>query len=733
MSDFKRISNTIWNVADLLRGSWKAHEYQDVILPFSVLKRLDSALESTKDKVLSRFNDLDGKVDDLSILKRVSSYGFYNTSPFTIKKLLDSPSQIDRNMRNYLDGFSDNVKDIFKKFKFDTQLDRLKGGDLLYLVLKEFDRIDLHPDRVPNDVIGSAFEDLIRRFAEQSNETAGEHYTPRDVVKLMTALIFCGEEEELKKRGVVRTLYDPACGTGGMLTVGKEYIQENINKDATIYLFGQELNGTTYAICKADMLLKGEDPERIKGGDEEHSKASTLSNDVYSSHKFDYIISNPPYGVDWKKDKKAVEKEYARGKSGRFYPGLPRISDGQFLFLEHIISKFKTKDEGGSDAVVITNGSPLFTGDAGQGESNIRRWLIENDYIDTIIALPDQLFFNTGIPTYIWVFTNRKPKTREDKIQLIDARHQKTQRRKNLGSKRYDISEDSFKEIINSYKDYKDAKHVKIFDSSIFGYRAVTIQRPLRLKSQFTKEKINELRFGTNQNEKNIMKELYDEYGEEIYNKDDDFWKEQKKEKLLYNKAKPKDERIKDTIIKKATNLDNWKESRALVLAGLKLCKVFNDQVFTNYNQFEEKVKEAIKENKIELLKNGDEVSINASNLKRICRTVSERDPEAEKVIKKKTEKVIEYEADTELKDIERIPLNEDIETYFKREVLPYAEDAWIDESVTDEQDKRIGKVGYEIPFTRYFYKYQPPREPEIIQEDISIIEKEINELMKDF
>lgn len=494
MGNYKYISNTIWNVADLLRGSWHAYEYQDVILPITVLKRLDAALEPTKQKVLTRFNELDGKVTDLGILSRISGYDFYNTSPYTIKKLLDDPAHIERNIRNYINGFSDNVKDIFKKFKFDTQLDRLKGGDLLYLVLSEFNKIDLHPEKVANEEIGLAFEDLIRRFAEQSNETAGEHYTPRDVVRLMTALLFLGEEKELEKRGVVRTLYDPACGTGGMLTVGKEYILNHFNKNATIYLFGQELNGKTYAICKADMLLKDEDPERIKGGDEEHSKASTLSNDEYAKQKFDYIISNPPYGVEWKKDQKAVEKEYERGFSGRFGAGLPRISDGQFLFIEHVISKFKSTADGGSDAVIITNGSPLFTGDAGGGESEIRRWLIENDYIDAIVALPDQLFFNTGIPTYIWMFTNRKPKERKNKIQLIDARSQKTQRRKNLGAKRFDVSEESAGEIIKSYLKYKGSESVKIFNSSEFGYRAVTIQRPLRLKFEITEELIGRVK-----------------------------------------------------------------------------------------------------------------------------------------------------------------------------------------------------------------------------------------------
>ena len=434
MASHNQISNTIWNVANLLRGSWKNYEYQDVILPLTVLKRLDAALEPTKQKVLERFNELDGKVSDLRILRRVTGFDFYNTSPFTFKKLLEDPSHIARNLRKYIDGFSENVKDIFAKFDFEKQLERLEGSNILYLVFQEFNKIELHPDKVPNHEIGQAFEDLIRRFAEQSNETAGEHYTPRDVVRLMTSLIFSGEEKELSKPGIVKTLYDPACGTGGMLTVGKDYLRTHFNKNANIFLYGQELNSATYAICKADMLLKGENIDHIRGGEKEHDKASTLSNDQHFDKKFDYIISNPPYGVEWKKDKAAVDNEYSRGKEGRFGAGLPRISDGQFLFIQHAISKFKPQSEGGSDAVIITNGSPLFTGDAGQGESEIRRWIMENDYLEAIIALPDQLFFNTGIPTYIWVFTNRKSDDRKNKIQLIDARNKKTQLRKNLGS-----------------------------------------------------------------------------------------------------------------------------------------------------------------------------------------------------------------------------------------------------------------------------------------------------------
>ena len=676
MDGYKQISNTIWNVADLLRGSWKNYEYQDVILPLTVLKRLDAALEPTKDKVITRFNELDGKVMDLRILRRLTGYDFYNTSPYTIRKLLDDPSHIERNMRNYLDGFSMNIKDIFKKFKFDIQLDRLKGGDLLYLVLSEFNKIDLHPDRVSNHKIGLAFEDLIRRFAEQSNETAGEHYTPRDIVSLMTALLFSGEENDLKKRGASRTLYDPACGTGGMLTVGKEYILNNFNKDANIFLFGQELNGQTYAICKADMLLKGENPDHIKGGDKEHDKASTLSKDEHSKIKFDYIISNPPYGVEWKKDKKAVEKEYERGFSGRFGAGLPRISDGQFLFIQHAISKFKPSSDGGSDAVIITNGSPLFTGDAGGGESNIRRWLIENDYIDTIIALPESLFFNTGIPTYIWIFTNRKTEKRKNKIQLIDARKSKTQLRKNLGNKRYKVSREDGDEIVRLYVGALKNGRSKMVNSSEFGYRAVTIQRPLRLKFEIIEDSIERVK--------------------------------KHKTFLIDNPSKKKGE--KQDVENKA-----WQDLRSKIYQAL---NILMGKIYMSRDAFLEAFENIFEEK---------DIKVPAKYIKIIWKEIGKHDDEAE-ICKDKDGNP---EADNNFKDIERVSLKEDIYRYFKREVKPYAPDAWIDKDIRDEKDGEIGKVGYEISFTRYFYKYISPRAVEEIEGEIKELEGEIQDILK--
>jgi type I restriction enzyme M protein len=676
MATHHQISNTIWNIANHLRGSWKAYEYQDVILPLTVLKRLDAALEPTKSKALERFNELDGKVSDLRIIRRVTGYDFYNISQFTFKKLLDDQTHVARNLRKYIDGFSDNVKEIFAKFDFEKQLERLEGSNILYLILQEFDKIDLHPDKVPNHEIGLAFEDLIRRFAEQSNETAGEHYTPRDVVRLMTGLIFTGEEKELAKPGVVKTLYDPACGTGGMLTVGKDYIKNNFNKNATVYLFGQELNSATYAICKADMLLKGENIEHIKGGDKEHDKASTLSNDQHRDKKFDYIISNPPYGVEWKKDKDAVENEANRGFTGRFGAGLPRISDGQLLFLQHAISKFKPLSEGGSDAAIIFNGSPLFTGDAGGGESEIRRWLLENDYLDAIVALPEQLFFNTGISTYVWLLSNRKPTERKGKVMLIDARTTRNQLRRNLGAKRYEISEENAKDVLGLYNAYTENERTKIFPTTAFAYREITIQRPLRLKFDITDESVARLR----------------------------------EHRDFINDRPSKKSGEKGEAENKA-----WHNLRAAIY---KILEGIRGKVILSREVFIKKLEEEFKKK---------ELKVSKKIIKTIWHEIGVRDESAEICLNDDGKP----EADNELKDFERVPWGVDICKYFDKEVKPYASDAWIDESVCDVKDGKVGIVGYEIPFTRYFYKYQEPREVEEIEADIKVAEAEILELMK--
>lgn len=681
-NNHQQIANTIWNTAEILHFQFNKTEYKDVILPFTVLKRLDTVLEPTKDEVLQRFTELDGRVQNLSMLHKITGYKFYNTSPYTLKKLLDEPTQLSINFKTYLKGFSPNVQEILEKLEFDRRLKKLASGNQLYLLIQEFENINLHPDVVSNHDMGLAFEELIRKFNESANEEAGEHYTPRDVVRLMTALAFAEEEDLLKGKNVVRTLYDPACGTGGMLTVGKDYITSTLNKDAHVYLYGQEINGKTYAICKADMLLKGEEPDNIKGGDDDHDQASTLSNDQHKDKKFDYIISNPPYGVDWQKDKDHVEAEYERGEKGRFYPGLPRVSDGQFLFLEHIISKFKSPEEGGSDAAVITNGSPLFTGDAGQGESEIRRWIMEKDYLDTIIALPGGLFFNTGIGTYIWVISNKKPKERKGKVMLIDAREMKTSLRKNLGDKRVEISENQANEIINAYKDYKEIDggkiKTKLFNSTEFSYRKITIEHPLQKNFEITEERLERLMA-----ENAFMKLATSE---------------------------------KTNLVENAKEIKEGEQKQEAILAML---RAMPKEKWMHPNKFMKALDEAIKRGNLVL-------SVPLKNA--IKKSLGEHDEKAE-IVKKANGDV---EPDPDLRDYEYVPHGEEIDEYFKREVEPYVNNAWINRTVKDDKDKEVGKVGYEINFTRYFYEYESPRPLEEIDGEIHQLEEEILKTLKE-
>ena len=474
----KNQASLIWNVADILRGGWKQHEYQDVILPLVVLKRLDNVLAKTKQNVLRTYNQMHGTMRDDSLslfLEKEAGYKFYNTSPYDFEKLLDDSEGIYANFINYLDGFSSNVRDIVTKFEFQKQLNKLKSGKMLHLVLKELDKVDLRPEVVNNHDMGYIFEELIRKFNEQSNETAGEHYTPREVIRLMVRLLLEPDADRIKGESKIIEMYDPACGTGGMLTIGKEYIQNKINPDAEVYLYGQELNPQTFAIAKSDILIKGEDANRIKGGSGEHAEDSTLSNDQFFDKTFDYVIANPPYGVDWKKDRDAVEAEAARGDAGRFPAGTPAVSDGQMLFLQHMISKMRPKYEGGGRVAVVHNGSPLFTGAAGSGPSNIRKWLLENDYLEAIIALPTNMFYNTGITTYVWVITNRKADERKGKVQLINASEIFHKLRKNLGDKNKELTLDDINEIYDLYENFHQTKRSKIFNNEDFGYTQVTV------------------------------------------------------------------------------------------------------------------------------------------------------------------------------------------------------------------------------------------------------------------
>ena len=553
----------IWAIADKLTGVYKPHEYGEVILPLTVIRRFDCILADTKEAVLEKYDEVKTLPMRDVLLRKVSSYEFYNTSKYTFEKLLDDPDNIEENFHDYLNGFSENVRDIIEKFKFDGHIDTMAKKGILYIVIKEFTstRANLHPDIISNLEMGYIFEEIIRRFSESHNEDAGQHYTPREVIRLMVNILFYDDSSTLSGKNIARTIYDPACGTGGMLSVAEEYLHE-LNSSTELMSFGQELNDQTFAICKADMLIKGNNADFIKDG-------NTLSDDQFEGQKFDYIISNPPFGREWKNEKRVVEDEAKRGFAGRFGAGLPAASDGQMLFLMTAISKMKEPRDGGSRIAIIHNGSPLFTGDAGSGPSDIRKYILESDLLEAIIALPIDIFYNTGIATYIWVLSNKKAGTRrEGKVQLINANGLYEKRRKALGNKRNDIPESAIAEITQIYGDFRETEISKIFNNDDFGYTKITVERPLR-----------------------------DENGELI-------------------------------------------------------------------------------------LKNGKK------------------------------------QPDTSLRDTENVPLTENIQDYFKREVLPFAPDAWIDE--------KKSKVGYEIPFTRYFYKYEAPQPSAEIMAEILELEKEL-------
>ncbi|HUQ92325.1 MAG TPA: class I SAM-dependent DNA methyltransferase [Bryobacteraceae bacterium] len=502
-TNFQEISGFLWSIADgVLRDDVKRGKYPDVILPFTVLRRLDCVLAPTKEKVLKRYADLHGKLENLEgQLRRASGHSFYNVSPFDFAKLLDDPKNIAKNLRAYINGFSENMKDVIDKFKLRNAIDTLDEKGLLFLLIQKFGEVELHPDRVDNHTMGTVFEELIRRFNEQSNENPGEHFTPREVIRLMVRLLINSDTPILKQQEARRTVYDCACGSGGMLSIFKEYARSDINPKAHIHLFGQEVNDETYAVCKSDMLIKGDDrdAENIK-------PKSCLSEDGHPRAKFDYMLTNPPYGKDWKKEQPFLTPEEARGEAGRFAAGLPRISDGQMLFLQHLLSKMKDVKEGGSRIAIVMNGSPLFTGDAGSGESEIRRWILESDWLETIVGLPSQLFYNTGIHTYIWVLTNRKPESRCKKVLLVNGAAVRKENgkeaevfarkmRRSLGDKRNELSEEHILELARLAQAFEEGPYSKIFDTSDFGYRKITVERPLRLNFQTTPERMERVKF----------------------------------------------------------------------------------------------------------------------------------------------------------------------------------------------------------------------------------------------
>jgi type I restriction enzyme M protein len=467
---YQEVSSLIWNICDdVLRGLFKPHEYGDVILPFVVLRRLDCILEPQKDEVVNLFNSLKHEIEDPNpIIKKKTGLNFYNSSEYDLTRLKGEPNSLKINFPNYISGFSENVYDILENFQLDKPVEKLIKNNKLYLLIDKLTEVDFHPDVVDNHTMGQVFEELLRKFSEMSNETSGEHYTPRDILKLLVSLVFSESEENLKGKGLIRSIYDPCCGTGGILTIGKEWITENISTDVKINLYGQELNSQSYSICKSDFLITGEDPENIKLG-------SSLSNDQFENKKFDYSITNPPFGVSWKSDENYVKTE-SQNPNGRFSVGTPRISDGSLLFLQHLISKFKDNN---SRIGIVFNGSPLFSGDSGSGESEIRKWIIESDWLECIVQLPDQLFFNTGITTYLWILSKEKPKQRKGKIQLIDGSKFYQPLKKSLGNKRKEISDFGRQNILKLYEEFSESEISKIYPNEFFGYRKLTIEQPL--------------------------------------------------------------------------------------------------------------------------------------------------------------------------------------------------------------------------------------------------------------
>ena len=577
MANYQELANLVWNVADdVLRGLFKPHEYGDVTLPFLVLRRLDCILEENerKKKGIDAYNQFKDKVSEDAlppIILRATGSRFYNTSKYDLSRLKDEAAHIRFNFENYLLGFSKDVRDIIENFNLDQFIDRLDRNNRLFIFCDKFTEVDLHPNQVDNHTMGQVFEELLRRFSEMSNETSGEHYTPRDVVRLLVSLLFAEHRENLQGQGVIRSIFDPCCGTGGMLTIGKEYFLENINPAANLRLLGQELNAQTYAICKSDMLITGEDPDSIQLG-------SSLSNDQFQGQRFDYMITNPPFGVSWKSEEQWVKLE-AGNPSGRFSFGTPRTSDGALLFLQHMLSKMEFR---GSRIGIVFNGSPLFTGDAGGGESEIRRWIIENDWLECIVALPDKLFFNTSISTYIWILTNQKSEERRGKIQLINGAGFFDKMKRNLGAKSVFISDAHIRRLVELYTSFEESEHCKIYPNTFFGYTKVTVERPLIE----TREVLGE----------------------------------QKEVVVRDKKGNPK--------------------------------------------------------------------------------------------------------PDTALRDYERVPLSEDIEDYYQREVKPHLPTSWM--------DRKKDKVGYEINFNRYFYQYTPLRSLNEIADELLALEQKNEGLLSE-
>ena len=674
MNSFGDKVSFIWGVADLIRDTFKRSKYQDIILPFTVLRRIDCVLAPNKARVLKTNAKYKVKLENLDPqLRKAAGFAFYNTSLYDFERLLDDAPNLAANLRAYINGFSDNMREVLEKFDFFNTIAKLDDASLLFLVMERFKNIDLHPDKVSNLEMGYIFEELVRKFNEALNENPGEHFTPREVIGLMVGLLLVPDQERVSRKHLVVLLNDPCCGSGGMLTVGKEKIRE-VNPTADVHLYGQEVNPETFAMCKSDLYMKsadGRDAEDIVFG-------STLSNDKHARQRFDYQLANPPYGKDWKTDQAAVEAEAARGDLGRFGAGLPRISDGQLLFLQHMLARMKPAEQGGGRVAIVMNGSPLFTGDAGGGESEIRRWILENDWLEAIVALPEQLFYNTGIATYVWVLSNRKEPRRKGKVQLINSTDVWTPLRKSLGDKRREISADQIAQIVAQYEAFAENQRSKIFPTTAFGYRKITIERPLRLNFQASPERLARL-------------------------KDETAFINLAASKKKAGKEKAKDEQ------------EGRKKQEALWAA----LQPLPDTLFKDRADFERALDAAL---------GAADVKVQAPLRKAILAALSERDETAE--ICRDADG--NPEPDSDLRDTENVPLDEDVTAFFEREVKPHVPEAWINTEVRDQKDRQVGKVGYEINFNRYFYEYQPPRPLSDIEADIRAIEQDIMKMLGD-
>lgn len=766
------LASESWAIADLLRGDFKQSQYGRIILPFCLLRRLECVLAPTKAAVLAEAEkpqvlSLPEDAQEIILLRATNGQKFFNRSKLDLAKL--GETGIKANLENYIQGFSKDAREIFEHFNFLEFVSQLNDANLLYKVVQKVRTMDLRPEVISNYEMGLVFEELIRRFAESSNETAGEHFTPRDIVRLTTSLVFMEDNDALTKPGIVRTIYDPTAGTGGFLSSGMEYVHE-LNPNARMVAYGQELNPESYAICKADMLIKGQTVSNIKLG-------NTLSNDQLAHEKFDYMLSNPPFGVDWKKIEGEILREHnEKGFDGRFGPGLPRVSDGSLLFLLHLISKLRDADAASNNGSVnggrigiILNGSPLFTGGAGSGESEIRRYILEADLLEAIVALPTDMFYNTGIATYVWILSNKKAAERKGKVQLINGSDLCSKMRKSLGSKRNQMDDEDIATITRCYGNFEavdaytldkaaDAKSnrgrqsatpkadvpktfaSKIFATHEFGYRRITIERPLRLSAQFTHAAIESLRYPQGAL-RAVCEWIYQTFGDS-WNADN-YGDLMEHEAAIRAKIKKDFADIKEKHIKDLFEPSLWQTQKTLMDNASQLRKMLGDGQYDDFNEFDKLFTQAQKSAGIKL---------DAKAQKQLLDAITFKNPAAEPVIKKVLKdaanptygkftyhgKVVQFEADGDLRDNENVPLNPQLsvneinEAYFAREVQPHVPDAWINPDKRDERDGEIGVVGYEIPFNRHFYVYQPPRSLEDIDADLDEVTQSILALLQE-